>query len=101
MTGDELVSDFGNGRESRNVIVAPCQPSSRRSISQRPVDGFRGQKSVAVRLNQNHRAFELFDWNFVKLMCSLLISSVIDFTGGDFSPALDPQPAEIAFTVPD
>src|SRR6476646_6747511 len=101
MMSDELVSDFGNGRESRNVIVAPRQPSSRRSISQRAIDGFRSKESLAVRLNQNHGALELFDGNFGKLMRCLLISSVIDFTGGNFSPALDPQPAEITFAIPD
>src|SRR5881409_405446 len=49
MTCDELVSGFGNRCESRNVIVAPRQPFSRRSISQRAVDGFRSQKSFADR----------------------------------------------------
>ena len=34
-------------------------------------------------------------------MRCLLISRIIDFTGRDFSPTLDPQPAEIAFTIPD
>src|SRR5215469_12855871 len=101
MMRDELVSGFGNRREPRNVIVTPRQPSLRRSISQRTIDGFRGKKRFAVRLNESHRALELFDWNFWKLIRCLLISGVIDFTGGDFSPALDPQPAEITFPVPD
>src|SRR5438128_2420027 len=101
MTSDEVVSSFGNRCESRNVIVAPRQPSSRRSISQRAVDGFRGKKGFAVRLNESYRALQLFDSNFGKLMRCPLISGVIDFTGGDFSPALDPQLAKMTFPVPD
>src|SRR5438876_4245588 len=34
-------------------------------------------------------------------MRCLLISGVIDFTGGDLSPALDPQLAKMTFPVPD
>src|SRR5213593_1628195 len=101
MTCDELVSGFGNRCESRNVIVAPRQPFSRRSISQRAVDGFRSQKSFAVRLNESHRAPELIARDFGESVGDFLISGVIDFTGGDLSPALDPQLAKMTFSVPD
>lgn len=101
MTGDEFVNDFGNGRESRNVMVAPGQPTSRRSISRRAIDGFRGKERFAVRLNQNHCALELFDGNFGESVCDLLVRCVIDLTGGDYLPAFDPQPAEITFAIPD
>ncbi|PYJ59040.1 MAG: hypothetical protein DME74_13225, partial [Verrucomicrobia bacterium] len=86
MTSDELVSCFGNRRESRNVIVTPRQPFSRRSISQRAIDGFSGKKSFAVWLNQSDCALELFDRNFGELMRRLLICRVIDLAGGDFPP---------------
>src|SRR5437870_13317391 len=101
MTCDELVSGFGNRCESRNVIVAPRQPSSRRSISQRAVDGFRGQNSFAVRLNESHRAPELIARDFWESVGDFLISGVIDFTGGDLSPALDPHLAKMTFPDPD
>src|SRR2546426_341820 len=101
MTCDEVVSGFGNRCESRNVIVAPRQPSSRRPISQRAIDGFRGKKSFAVRLNESHRAPELIARDFGESVRDFLISGVIDFTGGDLSPALDPQLAKITFPVPD
>src|SRR6266566_961511 len=84
MTGDEFVSGFGNRRESRNVIVTPRQPFSRRSISQRAIDGFRGKKYFAIRLNQNHRALEVIDWNFGKAPGTILIRSIIDLADGEF-----------------
>src|SRR6266849_841860 len=101
MTRDEFVSDFGNRCESRNVIVAPRQPSSRRSISQRAIDSFRGKKSFTVWFNQSHRARKLFSRNFWESVCNLLVRCAIDLTGGDFSPPLEPQPAESTFAIPD
>src|SRR5436309_4610463 len=101
MPSDELVTDFRNRRESRDVVVAPCEPSSRRSISQRAIDGFRGKKSFAVRLDENHRAPKFFSRNFRESVCNLLVRYVIDLIGGDFAPTLDPQPAEITLAVPD
>src|SRR6266436_1914530 len=101
MRSDELVSDFGNSRESRDVIVTPRQPSSRRPISQRAIDGFRGKKSFAVRLNQSHRPRKLFGRNFRESVGDLLVRCVIDLTASDYLPALDPQPTENTFTVPD
>src|SRR5947209_16162090 len=97
MTCDEVVSGFGNRCESRNVIVAPRQPSSRRSISQRAVDGFRGQKSFAVRLNESHCTPELIARDFGESVGDFLISGVIDFTGGYLSHALDSQLSKITF----
>src|SRR5712664_3591730 len=101
MTSDRFISGFGNRGESWSVIVTPRQPFSRRPIAQRAIDGFRGEKSFAVWLNQSDCAPELFDWNFGEPMSRLLIGRVIDHTFRDLSPALDPLFAKMTFAVPD
>src|SRR5437667_175665 len=66
MACDELVSGFRDLRESRNVIVTPRQPCSRRPILQRTIDGFRRKKCFAIWLDESHGVLELIDWNFGK-----------------------------------
>src|SRR6059036_1700315 len=101
MTSDELVSGFGDLRESRNVIVTPLQPFSRRPILQRTIDGFRGKKCFAIWLDESHGVLELIEWNFGELISCLLVCRVINLTGGYFPPPLDPHFAKMTFAIPD
>src|SRR6266404_2025057 len=101
MTSDELVSSFGDLRESRNVVVTPLQPFFRSSMAQRAIDGLGGKEGSAVWLDQSDCALELFDRNFGELTRCLLVCGVIDLTGGDFPPALNPSFAKKTFAVPD
>ncbi len=84
MPRDEFVSGLRNPCETRDVIVAPCQPFARRTISQRAIHGFSGKEGFAIRLDERNRALELVDWNFGKPRGCFLIGGVIHFARGDF-----------------
>jgi hypothetical protein len=83
------------------VVVTPLQPFSRRPISQRTIDGFRGKKCFAIWLDESHRVLELIEWNFGEPISGLLVCCVINLTGGYFPPPLDPHFAKKTFAVPD
>ena len=100
MTSDELVSEFGNCRESRHVIITPGQPFSGRPASQRAIDSFRCKKGFAIWLDESNRAFELFDGNLRKPICCFLVGYIINFARGDFAPAFNPAFAKMTFPVP-
>src|SRR4029077_8395115 len=101
MPSDEPVSGFRNCRESRDVIVTPCQPFSRRPITQRAIHGFRGEKDFAVCFDESHRALKVTARNFREPICDILIGGIINLIPSNFSPALNPPPAKITFAVPD
>ncbi len=100
MTSDELVSNLRSRRETGNLIITPGQPSTRKSISERAIDGFRRKKSFAVWFDESDGALEPFDGNFWKSVRRFLISFVINFARGDFAPPLDPAFAKMTFAIP-
>src|SRR6266496_4078420 len=100
MPRDEFVSGLRNPCETRDVIVAPCQPFARRTISQRAIHGFSGKEGFAIRLDERNRALELVDWNFGKPRGCFLIGGVIHFARGDFAPTFDPPLAKKTLAIP-
>src|SRR5262249_985362 len=52
MMCNEFVSAFGKPCETRHVIVAPGQPFTRWSISQRAIHSFRSEEGSAIRLDE-------------------------------------------------
>jgi hypothetical protein len=82
------------------MIITPGQPFSRRSTSQRAIDGFGSKKRFPIWFDESDGAFELFDWNLGKPIRCFLVGDVINFARGDFAPPLDPALAKMAFAIP-
>src|SRR5207248_1718805 len=82
------------------MLVTPPQPFFRATTAQRSINRCRRDKDLTVPIDVNDRALKLFRRDFRKAFRDLLVRCVLNFSAGNYAPALDPAPAKVTFAIP-
>src|SRR5882672_7494754 len=101
MPGDQAVSKFRYGRNSRNALIGPKWPLP--SVGQRTKDGFCSTVNSSVRFDDLDGLIEAFARNFRESLgdARMLERQVIDVIARDLPPTSDPIAAEVAIAIED
>src|SRR2546421_1215319 len=101
MAGDNAVSQFGYGGNSRNVLISPERPGA--SISQRTKDSFSRAVNAPVCFDKLDSSIKAGGRDFRKPSrnARMLERKIVDLMTGYLLPARDPIAAEVAIPIED